>query len=107
MNSSMPAYITELSGNNFDILEEIFIDKYQKFIQLYWLLKAYSENISKLHYNDSDKNELNISVKVSNIKPDVIITEISENIDDGDDIRIWNNKRLIQICIRDNIEEDS
>ena len=106
MNSSMPDYITELSGNNFDILEEIFIDKYQKFIQLYWLLKAFSDNISKLQYNDSAKNELNISMKVNNIKPDIIIKEMSENIDDGDDIRIWNNKRLIQICIRDNIEEE-
>ena len=103
----MPAYITELSGDDFEILEEIFIDKYQKFIQLYWLLKGYSENISKLQYNSSDKNELNISVKIMNIKPDVIITELSDNIDDGDDITIWNNKKLIQICIRDTLEEDS
>ena len=33
----MPAYITELSGNDFEVLEEIFVDKYNKFIHLYWL----------------------------------------------------------------------
>ena len=109
MHSSMPAYITELSDNDFDILEEIFIDKYQKFIQLYWLLKEYSNNIARLQYNNSDKNELNISMKVVNIKPDVIISELSENIDDGDDITIYNNKKIIQICIKDpeDEEEDS
>ena len=44
----MPAYITELSDNDFEVLEEIFIEKYNKFIHLYWLLKEYSENISLL-----------------------------------------------------------
>ena len=106
MHSSMPAYITELSDNDFDILEEIFIDKYQKFIQLYWLLKEYSNNIARLQYNNSDKNELNISMKVVNIKPDVIISELSENIDDGDDIKIYNNKKIIQICIKDSADEE-
>lgn len=106
MHSSMPAYITELSDNDFDILEEIFIDKYQKFIQLYWLLKEYSDNIARLQYNNSDKNELNISMKVVNIKPDVIISELSENIDDGDDITIYNNKKIIQICIKDSEDEE-
>ena len=106
MHSSMPAYITELSDNDFDILEEIFIDKYQKFIQLYWLLKEYSDNIARLQYNNSDKNELNISMKVVNIKPDVIISELSENIDDGDDIKIYNNKKIIQICIKDSEDEE-
>ena len=106
MHSSMPAYITELSDNDFDILEEIFIDKYQKFIQLYWLLKEYSNNIARLQYNNSDKNELNISMKVVNIKPDVIMSELSENIDDGDDIKIYNNKKIIQICIKDSEDEE-
>lgn len=106
MHSSMPAYITELSDNDFDILEEIFIDKYQKFIQLYWLLKEYSDNIARLQYNNSDKNELNISMKIVNIKPDVIISELSENIDDGDDITIYNNKKIIQICIKDSEDEE-
>ena len=55
----MPAYITELSDNDFEVLEEIFIEKYNKFIHLYWLLKEYSENISQLQYNSSSKDELN------------------------------------------------
>ena len=45
-------------------------------------------------------------MKVVNIKPDVIISELSENIDDGDDIKIYNNKKIIQICIKDSEDEE-
>ena len=106
MHNSMPDYITELSGNDFEVLEEIFVDKYNKFIHLYWLLKEYSENISELHYNSSGKDELNISVKVVNVKPSTFMEELSDSIDNSEAITIWNNKRLIQICIKDKEEEE-
>ena len=106
MHNSMPAYITELSDNDFEVLEEIFVDKYNKFIHLYWLLKEYSENISELQYNSSSKDELNISVKVVNIKPSTFMEELSDSIDNSEAITIWNNKRLIQICIKDKEEEE-
>lgn len=103
----MPAYINELSGNDFEVLEELFIDKYNKFIHLYWLLKEYSENIANLQYNNSSKDELNISMKVVNIKPSSIIEELSNSIDSDEAITIWNHKSKIQICIKDKEEEDS
>ena len=48
MKKSMPAYVAALSEESFSILEEIFEDKYQKFIEFYWLIREYSDFITKL-----------------------------------------------------------
>ena len=56
MKKNIPEYITELSKNNFESFEEIFDIKFKKVRQLYWLLCEYSEYITSLDYNESDKN---------------------------------------------------
>ena len=43
MKKSIPEDIKVLSGNDFDVLEEIFIDKYSQMLDLYWLISDYSD----------------------------------------------------------------
>ena len=43
MKQNMPEYITVLSNNNYDVFEEIFLDKYEKFIELFWLIKNFQK----------------------------------------------------------------
>lgn len=112
MKKSMPDYINELSGDDFDILEEIFINKYQKFIQLYWMISQFNDNISHLKYNESDTKELNIEFKVSDIKPDKVLKELELEFGDCDNISIWVDKKNIHISItdselNDDIDEES
>ena len=108
MKKSMPAYITELSGNDFEVLENIFLYKYQKFIQLYWMISNYNDNITQMQYNQSDNDELHIEFKVSQIKPNKVVQELESELDDSDGISIWISKKVIHISITDsNNEEDT
>ena len=99
---SMPEYIDELSGNDFEVLEEIFLQKYQAFIQLYWLLNDYSENIKNLTYN-RESDELNISFKATGINPDELIGYLSGG--DNENVEISKDKKWICIIIHN--EEES
>ena len=58
MKQNMPEYITVLSNNNYDVFEEIFLDKYEKFIELFWLIKNFSDNTKTLKYKTTKKNIL-------------------------------------------------
>ena len=39
MKASLNTYISNLSDNKLDILKEIILNKYKKFIKFYWLIK--------------------------------------------------------------------
>lgn len=102
----MPSYIQELSRDDFEILEEIFVDKYNKFLKLYWMINSYSDYISELNYNSSEKNELSISMHLVKLKPDKVLKELTKSLDDDSDVLIWNEKKVIHILITDNDEEE-
>ena len=63
----MVEYISVLSENKIDLLEEIIKHKYKKFTELYWMLKDYSNYISSLKYKSTKKEILKIEVKFSGI----------------------------------------
>lgn len=100
MKKSMPEFITALSDNNFDVLEEIFLDKFLKFSQLYWLLKDYSDYITSLSYKETKKDKLKVEVTFAKLKMDKILSELNESIsEDANNILIWNNKKILHIEI--------
>lgn len=102
---SMPEYISDLSGDDFEVLEEIFLEKYQKFIQLYWLINGYSDDIKDLCYNSKGDSELNISFKVSGISSDSLVEELSET--GSDNVKVYSEKKKVFISITDIDEEES
>jgi hypothetical protein len=104
LKKSIPDYMLELA-NDLDGLETIFLNKYFEFIQMYWLLKDYSENISKLVYDEDDEEKgLKIKVKINNVKTkDVVKQLISEanTYVDADNINIWDDRKGIHIHIKE------
>jgi hypothetical protein len=105
MKKSMPEFITALSDNNFEVLEEIIEDKYTQFSQLYWLIKAYSDYITSLSYKVTKKEKLKVEMTVTKLNINKVLEEMQKNIPDNSDILIWNNKRIIHIEITK--DEDS
>ena len=79
MNKSMTDYISSLSENDYEILEEIFEDKYRKFVSLYWLICDYSEYITSLEYKKTKKETLKINITMSS-KVDKLVKKINSNI---------------------------
>ena len=87
MKRNIPEYITELSDNKYEVLEEIFEDKYLKFRKLYWLLCDYSEYITTLECINTDKDILRVvagfndTADVSSISESIISSIVEDNID--------------------------
>lgn len=100
MKQSLPEYLFFLSGNDYDILEEIFDFKYRKFIRFFWLIRDYSEYITSLSYKTSKKDSLKIEITITKLKPDKMMESLKKNIKDTDDILITNKGKLIKIEIR-------
>ena len=55
MKRNMPTFINVISESKFEILEEIIDSKYSQFTTFYWLLRNYSDSITKLKYKESKK----------------------------------------------------
>ncbi len=102
MKKSMSEYVTALSDNNFDILEEIFTNKYRKFVQLYWLINGYSDYITSLSYKETKKEILKVDLTLTKLKVNNVMEELSKSIPDDSDILIWNEKKIIHIEITKN-----
>lgn len=90
---------------DFETLELLFEDKYFEFIQLYWLLCDYTDNIVDLSFDDDDdKKGLKIKAKVEGIKTKDVVAYIQQEIDDSDMneyINIWEKRKEIHINIKD------
>ena len=100
MKKKMTAYMSILSEGDFSIFEEIITNKYRKFIEFFWLLKEYSDNISALKYKDSPKNVLKIEVTMASINIDEVLQDMQEKITDNENILIYNNGKKINIEIK-------
>lgn len=98
MRSDMPSYICAMSEGDVDILEEIFIDKYFEFIECYWILKNYSENINNLTYDKKHKDGLCIKFTLSNLNPEDIADELKHS-NTNDRVKITRSKNKIQLKI--------
>ena len=62
MKKSLIDYISSLSASSDDILEDIISKKYRKFIKFFTLLKDYTEYITKMEYELSDKDTLSAKI---------------------------------------------
>lgn len=99
MKKSMPDYITALSEDEFEILEEIFLDKYGKFVYLFWLIKDYSDDIISLNYKKTDKDILEIEFTLDKLKVKKVIKEINSNIKSDSNVLVTNKNKCINIQI--------
>lgn len=107
MKKSIPEYINTLSDGDFEILEEIFDDKYYQMKALYWLICDYSDVTTSLTYDGSvDSNVLRIEMTLVNKKPKKVVEEIESNIDEDSDISVsvWHEGKVIYLEL---IKEES
>lgn len=104
MKKSMPEYISALSDNNYEILEEIMEKKFHKFRQLYWLIKDYSDYTSSLSYKVTKHDVLKVDMTLEKLKVEKVMEKLSDSIPDGANILIWNDKKVIHIEISKNEE---
>ncbi len=96
MDKTIPSYIESACSGDFEILEEIFEEKYSEFLDCYWLLKEYTDFITKLDYERNKKNlEVNISFK--DLKISDIVDGLKENIPDGKKVDITANNKVIYL----------
>lgn len=100
MKESITNYLCTLSGCDYDILYEIVKNKYKKFIQLYWLLKDYSDEIDSIHYGEQ-KNENALEIlavfKSKNLK--TVKKEILSSIKNDDNVSIEISGKDMYITI--------
>ena len=102
MKKSMPEYIATLSDNDFEILEEIFEDKYKKFLDLYWLIRDFSDYITSLKYKKTKKDILKIEFTITKIKVSDVLEKINSNINSDSGILVTNEGKIIKVeIIRD------
>ena len=99
MKKSMPEYIKALSDDKFEILQEIFENKYFKFLQLYWLIRQYSDYISSLKYKSTKKDKLKINMTLNELDIEEVMNDLRIDIEDKDNILVWNEENIIHIEI--------
>ena len=69
MQKTLPGYINSLTGDNYDILEDIFLHKYRKFMMLYHIISEYAEMIECVGYVDNDDDDiLDIKMVVNTVQ---------------------------------------
>lgn len=81
MKASLSEYMKELSGNELSILEEVISKKYRKFMNFFNLIREYSEDISSLKYNFTEKNILDIDLLMKTTKKREIREELIEELE--------------------------
>lgn len=63
MKKSMIDYISVLTEDDYDTLEDIIANKYKKFVTLYWILREFSSYIAMLQYKKSSPETMNIQIR--------------------------------------------
>lgn len=100
MKKTIPEFIKALSDNDFEVLEEIFLKKYRKFISVYWIIKDYADYIISLKYNKkTDSNILKISMGLTKVDVEKVLQKISKKVENKDNVLVWNEKNTIHIQI--------
>lgn len=99
MKKSMPEYMKVLSDDDYEIMEELFTEKYRKFTELYWLIRDFSDYITSLRYKKTKKDILKITMTLTKIDIDQVMGLIDEKIESNDHVSVWNEKKVIHIEI--------
>lgn len=63
MKKSMMNYISVLTEEDYDTLEDIIANKYKKFVTLYWILREFSSYIAMLQYKKSSPDTMSIQIR--------------------------------------------
>lgn len=96
MERTIPSYIESTCSGDFEILEEIFEDKYTEFLECYWLLKEYSEFITNISYEKHKKN-LELDVFFKKLKTSDIIENLMENIPITKKIHVSSSNKAVHL----------
>lgn len=96
----MTEYMSTLSENDIDILQSIIQYKYRKFIELYWMLRDYSDFLVSLKYKETHHDSLKIEFKVANINIDDVVNGLLSSVDNSDEVDIQKGKNTITIIIQ-------
>jgi len=101
MEKKISDYVQALSSSDFDILEEIFLKKYRKFLRFYYIIEDHSDVITSIEYKKCEENKLKVAFSVSESKKSVnkILKELEESLNDDEDVLIHNKKNIITIEI--------
>lgn len=101
MIRNIPSCIKELSGDNFDIFENIISKKYKKFMKFYRLVENVSDLVQSLHYNFTSDENLDVGITFNkNVNIDEIRMELENRIDPSKyECDIAANKHTISISI--------
>lgn len=97
MKKNISEFVTNLSNGDFSVLEDIFENKYRKFLSVYWMICNYSNNIKSLEYKKTKKDKLKINLTVD-INPLEILDNINNSISE-DNVNIKCEKNTIYIII--------
>ena len=101
MQKSIRQYLYALTGSDYNLLFDLLSYRYKKFIEVYWLLKRYSENIIDIYYdNNEEKNTLLISASFSDIPASEVATYIKKNAVNKKEIKIKSDKEELLIKIK-------
>ena len=100
MKKSLTEYASALSNSRMEVLEELICKKYRKFIRFFRLMKDYSEYITKLDYEFTDKDTLSINVSFKkSIKLDEKIELIEEMEEQGYNISFKIKGKQMKLVI--------
>lgn len=100
MKKSMTEYMSTLSENNMDILENIIQHKYRKFIALYWMLRDYSDYLVSLKYKETNHDSLKIEFRVANININDVVNGLLSSVDDSVQVDVKKGKNSITLDIQ-------
>lgn len=62
MKKSMSDYLNAMTSGKLENFENIISHQYRKFKKFYYMIKDYSESITKVKYEFLDKHTLNVSL---------------------------------------------
>ena len=100
MKKSMINYISVITEEDYDILEDIISNKYKKFVTLYWILREFSSYIAMLQYKKSSPDTLNILIRFAGKDVNKIINGLSHNISNQGNVFINRfDDGLIQLIV--------
>ena len=106
MQKSIRQYLYALTGSDYNLLFDLLSYRYKKFIEIYWLLKEYSENITDIYYdNNEEKNTLVISASFSDIQASEVASYIKKNAINKKEIKLKSDKEELLIKINKEKEE--
>lgn len=101
MKKSMVDYISALSKKDYSVLKDIVKKKYDKFTELYLILKEYSDVIEDLKYHeDSNRDRLKIEATVNCSDIEELISCLKNSVpDDGGDVDITYESNKVTLII--------